>query len=367
LKSIVLFCLLQLSYLPLRASDFDTLSRQANEAREAARVTEAIGLYRQALDLRPDWDAGWFYVGTLLYSADRNKEAVDAFATLLKLHPKNGVAWAFKGLSLAQLGKTDEALDALENARLFGVGDNTELVAATRYSLGILLNKYSRFDDAHRELVRLVNAGREPDDLVIALGLSALLEPYLPSELPPAKRELVTKVGRAEYNAELKRFDDASTLYAEAIAGFSQVPNLHYAYGVYLERQARPEAAEAEFLREIAVSPSHVPARLHLASEYIRRQDVDAALPIARDAAEMAAGSYIARQIYGRVLLMAEDAGAAIKELEAAVQLRPDDPTSHFQLARAYRLAGKREMADRQDTEFMRLDAARKKLAQVGQ
>ena len=364
MNAILFCCLLQVASLS-QPANFQAVARQADEARQAAHVVEAIGLYRQALDLRPDWDEGWFYLGTLLYSADRSKEAVEAFVSLLKLHPKNGAAWAFKGLSEAQLAHNEEALAALEKARTLGVGNNPQLVAGTRYSLGILLNKFSRFDEARRELGALVEPATEPEDLVVALGLSALLQPYLPSEVPAAIRDVVAAAGHAEYAAALKRLDDASKLYRGALVRFPRTENLHYAYGVFLEQQGKTEEAESAFRQEIEISPSHVPARLHLANEYSRRRDTAAALPFARDAAELAPQSYVAHQIYGRVLFLAEDTSSAIKELQQAVQLNPDDPTSHFHLARAYRAAGKTDQAERENSEFLRLDAIRKERDRV--
>jgi cytochrome c-type biogenesis protein CcmH/NrfG len=68
-------------------------------------------------------------------SSDQYGDAIDAFRSVLRRHPKNGVAWAFTGLSEFEEKRVDDALEALEKARAYGVGDNAELIALTRYTL----------------------------------------------------------------------------------------------------------------------------------------------------------------------------------------------------------------------------------------
>src|SRR5689334_673873 len=62
-----------------RAQDFDTLAAQASAAREADKVNEAIGLYRQALAIRPSWAEGWWFLGTLYYDLNDFGAAGPAF------------------------------------------------------------------------------------------------------------------------------------------------------------------------------------------------------------------------------------------------------------------------------------------------
>jgi len=94
-------------------------------------------------------------------------------------------------------------------------------------------------------------------------------------------------------------------------------------------------------------------------AEYLSRGEYDTALTLANEAAELGPDWYLTHQMLGRVLLQLDDAPNAIKELEKAVQLRPDDPFSHFQLGRAYRAGGKPEQAAKEQAEFLRLDEIR--------
>src|ERR1700691_2404430 len=60
-------------------ADFAATAKSATAAREAGRADEAIRAYRRAEEINPTWEEGWWYLGTLLYDADRYSEAIPAF------------------------------------------------------------------------------------------------------------------------------------------------------------------------------------------------------------------------------------------------------------------------------------------------
>jgi cytochrome c-type biogenesis protein CcmH/NrfG len=61
------------------AGDFATLSAQADAARDAEQLDQAVTLYRKALALRPAWKEGWWSVGTILYDQNSYSSAAHAF------------------------------------------------------------------------------------------------------------------------------------------------------------------------------------------------------------------------------------------------------------------------------------------------
>ena len=52
------------------STNFEMLAADAGSAREAGRTDEAIRNYRAAVELRPAWEEGWWYLGTLRYDTD---------------------------------------------------------------------------------------------------------------------------------------------------------------------------------------------------------------------------------------------------------------------------------------------------------
>src|ERR1700676_4599162 len=97
---------------------FDDLARRAEAALDS-NPAEAATLYKQALDLRPSWPEGWFYLGGALYRLNRCAEGVDVFHKGLDLSPKNGTAWGFLGLCEYELGHLDKSLDAIAKGEQF--------------------------------------------------------------------------------------------------------------------------------------------------------------------------------------------------------------------------------------------------------
>ena len=66
-------------------ANFESLARQATAARDQGKPEEAIRYYQQALQIHPDWQEGWWYVGTLLYDSNHFADAIPAFAKVVEL------------------------------------------------------------------------------------------------------------------------------------------------------------------------------------------------------------------------------------------------------------------------------------------
>jgi tetratricopeptide (TPR) repeat protein len=75
-------------------AQFEQLAAAAAHAREGSRDDAAIQMYQQALALKPDWDEGLWYLGTLLYEKDDYREAREALRRFVALDSKAGYGWA---------------------------------------------------------------------------------------------------------------------------------------------------------------------------------------------------------------------------------------------------------------------------------
>ena len=128
---VALLCGLALGCVLLRAQDpssgFDDLAAKAEAARDAGDAGNAIRYYQAALQLRPQWEEGWWYLGTVLYDSDRFGDAVAPFQHVTQLDPKLGPAWAFLGLCEFELGQYPESLEHLQRAQTLGFAENPEL------------------------------------------------------------------------------------------------------------------------------------------------------------------------------------------------------------------------------------------------
>lgn len=336
-------------------AEFKQLSKQADEARQAGRLDEAVTLYNNALRLQPTWVEGWWYIGSILYDRDRYSEAREALRNLLAIQPKNGPAWALIGLCEFQLKNYETALADIQNSRILGLGGNKALISVARYHAAIIMTRLEQYELGYEVLRDFAREGNQSMSVIEALGINALRMPFLPSEVAPDKREIILLAGRAFYHMAARQVQDTERAFQELVSRYPQNPNVHYAHGVYLLIDT-PDAAIEAFKRELKISPTHIPALLQIAFEYIKRNEFEAAKPFAEQAVQISPNLFATHNALGRVLLELGKVDEAIKQLEIGVRLAPDSPEMRFALAKAYARAGRKEDAAKERALFMQLD-----------
>jgi len=346
--------------------EFERFVKLADEARLAARLDDAISLYGKALNIKPKWPNGWWYVGAIFYEKDLYPQASDAFQNLVALEPQRGPAWAMLGLCLFQTGDYERAATSLQRGKSLGVNDNSELAGVVLYHIGLLYIRFEYFENAFDTLAELLRAGNASPKVVEAFGLTMLRMPYLPKEIPAAQREKILIAGQAGINMAARRQDQARAAFDTLLAQYPNEPNVHYGFGVFMLSQDA-DIALKEFNRELEISPNHYPSMVQMAFEYLKRDQYNDALPLAEKAVQLAPKLYAARNVLGRVLLEVGQVERSIKELEEGVKLAPSSPEMHFALARAYTRAGRKADAARERETFKKLQDEYNQKRQVEQ
>jgi tetratricopeptide (TPR) repeat protein len=340
-----------------RASDagsFEQLAVAATQAREQNRDDAAIHMYRQALKLKPDWDEGLWYLGTLLYEKDDDREACEALRHFVALDSKAGYGWALLGMSEFQVREYPRALDHLQQSLVIGLGDNRKMAVKVYYLTAILLVRSEQFDDGMSLLFSLAASGDTTPPLVEPLGLAALRMPFLPAEIPADRREMVRMAGAAAVALKAQRYAEAERLFSELEAAYPDQPGVHFLIGAY-SLGAHPDDGIKEMRREIEISPSHVPARIRLAEEYLKRQDMDRAFSFAQEALKLAPDDPLAHLVLGETLVAKGDIAGGILQLETARDHSPEAVRIRWDLVRAYTAAGRGQEASREKSEIERL------------
>lgn len=333
---------------------FDRTIKLAEEARLASRLDEAIKLYSEAVRLRPTWPDGWWYLGALYYEKDLYPQARDAFVNLVELDPKRGPVWGMLGLCEYQAGNYERAATALQRGRALGFDGNRELESVVRYHTAILYLKFERFEIAYEILREFLRVGYNSPKVTEAFGLTILRMSLLPKDVPAERREIVSLAGEAGLNMAARRQDEARKAFDVLLERYPNEPNVHYSYGVFQLGQDA-DLAIKELKRALELEPLHQPAMVQLAFEYLKRDQLSDALPLAEQAVKLKPQMYPARNVLGRVLLQLGEVDRAIKELEEGVRLAPSSPEMHFALARAYTRAGRKQDADREREIFKQL------------
>src|SRR5580693_5524760 len=136
----------------IESQNFDNVAKAATAALQAGDTSEAIRDYRRAVEIRGDWEEGWWYLGTLQYDADRFVEAIPPLEKVVELDPANGPAWNFLGLCEFEIRDYEKSLKHLQKGQELVPADDPqndpEISRVAKYHLALLLNRNGEFEKA---------------------------------------------------------------------------------------------------------------------------------------------------------------------------------------------------------------------------
>ncbi|HEY9139433.1 MAG TPA: tetratricopeptide repeat protein [Bryobacteraceae bacterium] len=330
------------------------LASRAAAARHANDLPAALELYRQAVQEKPGWLEGWWFLGLLSYKLDQFADGRQAFTEFTKLNANAPSSWAFLGLCEYETGDYDDALQHLERGLAPGARLDPQVEQVARFHRALLLTRAGSFDRARDELQPFVERGIHDPILIAGVGLNALELPVLPREVPAAQRDLVETAGQTACTWIKGDSRQTEAAFRSLLNAYPNAPGVHYLYASYL-LTSRPEAVNAELQRELEVNPGNARVRAVMALRLRVAGDPAAALPFARKAAADAPGLGLAQYAYGVVLTETGALSDAIVHLQAAVRIDPANLEYHTTLATAYSEAGHFEDAYRERQASIKL------------
>ncbi|HUN98238.1 MAG TPA: tetratricopeptide repeat protein [Bradyrhizobium sp.] len=329
------------------AATFEELAAKAASARDANNLSQAIDLYRQAVELKPDWAEGWWFVGTLAYDSDRYDIGREAFSEFVKYQANVPGAWAFLGLCEFE---TADYTDALEHIRrgLQGPGLEPAIEQVLRFHEAMALTRLGLFDQAMPRYMPFVRRGIHDPNLIASIGLTALREPQLPKEIAADQRDVAIAAGETTYLWMAGDTTKTGPAFQKLVETYPRTPGVHYLYATYLLSFRPAEEAVEELKHELEVNPRNADARAMVALLMFRAGATVTAMPLAQRAAADGPMSPMAQYTYGLILLGVPDLKEAIERLESAERLDPANIEYHMALAGAYSKAGRHEDARRE-------------------
>jgi Tfp pilus assembly protein PilF len=339
---------------PRTSPSFEALSRQAVTARDAGHLDEAVALFRKALKEKPDWDEGWWNIGSIAYDRDQYTECAQSFEQLTALKPDSASGWTMSGLCEYRLRHFDSALRSLKQAERLRFQEPLELAKSARLHFALVLIRTGTFEKAINVLSDLTKFDRKTSQIVVAAGIAGLRQPWLPSEVPESERAKVILLGGAMATGMELDFKDAIPQFEALVQQFPNDPNVHFRFGAFLMQQA-PERGLAELQKTLELDPEYIQALVGFAMIYLNRGEPQTAREYAERAVKARPVDFGPHVALGRSLLALNDDAGAAKELEIAVNIEPDNPDAHFSLASAYSHLGRKEDAQREHEEFKRL------------
>jgi tetratricopeptide (TPR) repeat protein len=347
----LLIALLTLFSVRIHAQDaapqFDDVSARAAAARDQGNLPQAISLYNQAVQLKPDWAEGWFYLGMLDYSADSYQPAIDAFNHLLTLQPTAVPGMALRGLCEFETGAYDDALRDLDLSVAHGAAKDPRNGQILRYHLAQLLTRASRFQDAQTQYGFFATEGISNPDLLVGLGLAGMRIPSLIQDVAAADRDFYQTVGHAGYIELATDTQGADAEFQALFARYPTAPKLHFFYGFLLFPHA-PELAVYQFKSEVALAPANAEAHAMLAFTLMIDRQYKQALPEAQLALEQSPDMELAQIALGRSLAETGDITRGAELLTEVLKRDPDNQEAQMGMASIYAQTGRREDAYRE-------------------
>ena len=102
--------------LALDGSQIDALRGVANASEKLGKLPAAEAAYRQAINLRPQYWAGYNWLGAFYFNQARYADAVDMFQRVIKLAPQNFQGYYNLGAAYAIQGRYTESIQVLKRS-----------------------------------------------------------------------------------------------------------------------------------------------------------------------------------------------------------------------------------------------------------
>ncbi len=303
------------------SESFETFAAHALSAREAGQMDEAIRNYQAAVRLRPNWEEGWWYLGTLLYDADHTAEAIPALHRVVELDSNVSAAWAFLGLCEFETGDYPDAFTHLQNAAHLGFAENPEIKRIVLYHLGLLLNLRGEFERGTDLLADASGSSAVPEQIKTALGLAMLRVPLLPAQLDPSHDALIHAAGDTAALLLNHQMDAALRNFEKMLQEYPQTPYLHYQYGLALEAASQDQQADFQLREEIRARPGDGLPWIALARLNARRKNFGEAQAAARRATQLAPRSATAYETLAQALQAQDKLDEAASASRQAIEL----------------------------------------------
>jgi tetratricopeptide (TPR) repeat protein len=362
-----------------------SLMEDADRAREANHIDDAIAKYKRVIEVAPSLASAYVNLGALYFQQGKVAEAYDVFArgiagapadrtllmnaaaaaqqlgksaealkyadAALEKNPRDAALHALRSTILRTLNRNDEALEAITQATQLAPDD-----AKYQFSRGNLLVALSRRDDAIAAFRKALDLDRNFLRAYYNLGavlfeggryneaLDAYRMALAPIDQAFAKHQPVEAIhARAYANLgaiylKQSNWNEAIDAYQKS-AGLENTTAAHYNLGFLFFTTGRPDRAQDEYKKALVSDASLPLAYLHLGTIAFRSAKYDEAIKWLHDGMPhfYADSKRAAFRLLGRAQLARGDRTGARESLEEALKLDANDGESLLLLGRMAR------------------------------
>lgn len=310
-------------YLKTNPASAEALSNLAAVHARREQFGEAVALYEKALSANPQLIPVHFNMAVSLGRLQQYRQAADHLRVFLKYYPQEARAHQLLGLCLVETGDLTGAVAELEISYKGNPKDSSIL-----YALAFAQVRAGNPERAAELLAR--------------------------SEAIPSQARMIQ--GLIEY--QRGRFEEARVFFEEVV---NADPN-HAAALAALGRLNLLAHHDAEaigfFERALKLSPADSESTYQLGVLYDRNGRTPEGMALLRRALKLRANYPDPHYQLGRIAFEAKDYRSAVKALEEARRLLPDQEAIRLMLGRTYRAVGREAEAKVEFAEVRRLKTA---------
>jgi tetratricopeptide (TPR) repeat protein len=336
---------------PGEAAAVDALAREAQTAVSREDWPTAVRGYEKLVKLLPSRAEFHLNLGVARYSSGKANDAVVPLRQALKLKPDLIAAQDYLAVSLAESSQCREALARLKKSA--GRVSDPQLKRAVGLN-GIRCSMGTGQPQEAVEFIRRLTRDfpHDPEVLYLSVHVYSDLSIRASQELLfKAPSSYQVRLLNAEALETQGRWDDAASEYRQVLAKNPSLPGIHYRMGrLILSAPKTPttlEDAKREFEAELKVDPRNAGAEYILAELARKARQWPQAIEHFSRASQLDPGFSDAFIGLGKSLVSAGQPAEAVAPLETAIKLQPANPVPYFQLATAFRRAGRKEDAER--------------------
>ena len=316
-------------------------------AKQQGKLAEAIVEFQKVTELAPSLAAGFVNLGAAYLDGHQYAAAIAPLKKALELNPQLAGADQMLGMALLSAGYAAEAIPHLQQGQAQG-------------ALGIAQLKTGKLPEAIVNLGAALKQQPNDPDLLYYLGrasglFSKQIFDTLDTSYPDSAR---THQALAENYAVLRQIPEAEKEYHEALRLRPDTPGIHLAFGQLYAAASQWAKAEEQFRAETQLQPGDAEAAYRLGAAYLEQGKIPEARAELERADRLQPGMPETLYSLGKAASLQGDLTRAQASWTQVLALEKDSALAaqaHFGLAGIYRKQGKTSEAEREMSEFRRL------------
>ena len=326
---------------------------------QAGRFEAAEQIFRQILQVRPDYAVAHNNLGNVLQEKGRLEEAAACYRRALELRPDYARAHSNLGGALQAQGKLDEAVRCYQRAL-----ELTPDLAEAHHNLGVAFQGQGRSEQAAACYRRAIQI--RPDYIDALNGLGNLWRDQQPpqgtatvADWPTAEEALacfrrVAAIRPDDAGAQNNlasalwsqgKLDDAVACLRRVLALAPERAEAHNTLGIALRDQGKPDEAIACYQRAVQLKPDYAEAHSNLGAALHALGRLDEAIACCRRTLRLNPACIEAHGNLGAAFYEQGKLEEAIACYRRTVDLAPDRTEAQFNLGIALHRQGKLDEA----------------------